>query len=148
MRLPWTLCFPLVIALACDSESSAPMAAEAEDSFQDDDIPPGNGCDGTACPSGEGVGGGEPAEVGGPCDDAGHCQSGVCAASFAQSAPGELLCQESCIGPMDTAMWCSDSAACCSAAVCSARGFCIPQDSDNENSDNDGSDGTGGSDGT
>lgn len=134
VRLPWTLCFPLVVALACDSESSEPMAAEAEDSFQDDDIPPG-GCGGTTCPSSDDVGDGQPAEIGAPCDDAGHCQSGVCAASFAQSVPGELLCQESCIGPMDAAMWCSDSATCCGTAVCSARGFCVPQDAQSAESE-------------
>ncbi len=123
MRLALVCCAALLGGLACDS-SDAGAAGIGEDSFQDDDIPMG-GCDATECPP---SGAGATAPVGSSCDAANHCQSGVCAASFEDSEPGELVCQLECIGPMDTTMWCSDSATCCGNAVCSPRGFCVPSD--------------------
>ncbi|MEM6990709.1 MAG: hypothetical protein AAF721_09435 [Myxococcota bacterium] len=146
MRVGLLSCIPLVALLACDSESGRNDPGVAEDSFQDDDIPMG-GCDGTACPgAGSGVGDGNAEPVGGACDNAVQCESGVCAATFDDSEAGELVCQPSCIGLMDSTMWCSDDATCCGDSVCSPRGFCVPGEAgaDDESGSSGGGDTTGG----
>lgn len=128
-------------APGCDSADSTAAGDPVADSFQDDDIPMGD-CDATdgVCPSGGSVGDGS-ANIGEPCDGAVQCQSGVCAATFADSEPGALSCQPACIEVMDSAMWCSDSATCCGNAVCTPRGFCVPDGSaDGESSGDSGGD--------
>ncbi|MEM6990711.1 MAG: hypothetical protein AAF721_09445 [Myxococcota bacterium] len=125
----------LVIGLACDgttlAESDEAAAHDGfqdddvpahEDSFQDDDLPQGD-CEGDEC-----TGGASAARVGSACDLADHCESGVCAARFADGDAGPLACQAGCIDTMDSAMWCSDDAACCGSATCSPRGLCIVDD--------------------
>jgi len=123
--------------LGCDSSDSSGGQGAVEDSFQDNDLPMG-GCDGTGCGDTDSAGPATTAAgapVGDPCDGAKQCQSGFCAAVTHKLEIGALVCQPSCIGPMDETMWCSDSATCCDGAVCSSRGYCVMEPAPDEGTD-------------
>ena len=88
---------------------------------------------GAASSSSESSTSGGPSPVPNDCDDSEACLGDdACVAAWdAQTETrGPFQCQFVCVPLLDEAAWCSDDASCCdTGAICTARGYCVLEES-------------------
>jgi hypothetical protein len=148
MKRGWVLVAALA-ALGCDDESATVDQESTHGGFTDEmpeDLPAG-GCDENPdeCESGDEGSEGDSRSSGvdaaaqgdsgpAPCERSADCNgAGACVASYEEDERGDYVCRFACVPTLDEAAWCRDDASCCDpAATCTARGYCVVLDGEDE----------------